>query len=73
MEDEDDAEGPTESSAKQLTKRFAIWKTKAGKGNPVNNLVGMPPHILALLTEVGKDGDFVPARSFRGDLRLGSV
>lgn len=26
------AERPTDSSAKPLTKRYAIWKTKLGKG-----------------------------------------
>ena len=30
------AEGPTDSSAKPLTKRYAIWKTKLGKGNRRN-------------------------------------
>jgi hypothetical protein len=30
------AEGPTDGSAKPLTKRYAIWKTKLGKGNRRN-------------------------------------
>ena len=30
------AQGPTDSSAKPLTKRYAIWKTKIGKGNRRN-------------------------------------
>src|SRR5664279_3392518 len=30
------AQGPTDSSAKPLTKRYAIWKTKLGKGNRRN-------------------------------------
>ena len=30
------AQGPTDSSAKPLTKRYAIWKTKQGKGNRRN-------------------------------------
>ena len=27
------AQGPTDSAAKPLTKRYAIWKTKLGRGN----------------------------------------
>ena len=30
------AQGPTDSAAKPLTKRYAIWKTKIGKGNRRN-------------------------------------
>jgi hypothetical protein len=30
------AQGPTDSSAKPLNKRYAIWKTKQGKGNRRN-------------------------------------
>ncbi|MEX2264640.1 MAG: hypothetical protein WD696_21980 [Bryobacteraceae bacterium] len=30
------AQGPTDSTAKPLTKRYAIWKTKIGKGNRRN-------------------------------------
>ena len=30
------AQGPTDSAAKPLTKRYAIWKTKVGKGNRRN-------------------------------------
>ena len=30
------AQGPSDSSAKPLTKRYAIWKTKRGKGNRRN-------------------------------------
>src|ERR1017187_6092243 len=30
------AQGPTDSSAKPLAKRYAIWKTKIGKGNRRN-------------------------------------
>ncbi len=30
------AQGPTDSSAKPLTKRYAIWKTKLGRGNRRN-------------------------------------
>jgi hypothetical protein len=30
------AQGPADSSAKPLTKRYAIWKTKIGKGNRRN-------------------------------------
>ena len=30
------AQGPTDGSAKPLTKRYAIWKTKHGKGNRRN-------------------------------------
>lgn len=30
------AQGPSDSSAKPLTKRYAIWKTKLGKGNRRN-------------------------------------
>jgi transcriptional regulator of nitric oxide reductase len=30
------AQGPTDSAAKSLTKRYAIWKTKIGKGNRRN-------------------------------------
>jgi hypothetical protein len=30
------AEGPTDGSAKPLAKRYAIWKTKLGKGNRRN-------------------------------------
>ena len=30
------AQGPTDSSAKPLAKRYAIWKTKLGKGNRRN-------------------------------------
>ena len=30
------AQGPNDSSAKPLTKRYAIWKTKQGKGNRRN-------------------------------------
>ena len=30
------AQGPSDSSAKPLTKRYAIWKTKIGKGNRRN-------------------------------------
>ncbi|MBS1877712.1 MAG: hypothetical protein JSU00_31160 [Acidobacteria bacterium] len=30
------AQGPTDSPAKPLTKRYAIWKTKRGKGNRRN-------------------------------------
>jgi hypothetical protein len=30
------AQGPADSSAKPLTKRYAIWKTKLGKGNRRN-------------------------------------
>ncbi len=30
------AQGPSDSSAKPLTKRYAIWKTKLGRGNRRN-------------------------------------
>jgi hypothetical protein len=30
------AQGPSDSAAKPLTKRYAIWKTKIGKGNRRN-------------------------------------
>ena len=30
------AEGPTDGAAKPLTKRYAIWKTKLGRGNRRN-------------------------------------
>ena len=30
------AQGPTDSAAKLLTKRYAIWKTKRGRGNRRN-------------------------------------
>jgi hypothetical protein len=30
------AQGPTDAAAKPLTKRYAIWKTKLGKGNRRN-------------------------------------
>lgn len=30
------SQGPTDSAAKPLTKRYAIWKTKIGKGNRRN-------------------------------------
>ena len=30
------AQGPTDSAAKPLTKRYAIWKTKLGRGNRRN-------------------------------------
>ncbi len=40
------AQGPTDSSAKPLTKRYAIWKTKLGRGNRRNLSSEIEPWIV---------------------------